>query len=166
MFYAWINLDSAYPPAEIMLQFYVMQSNGSATWDHRAYWGANNLNYGVNGSISRTNMGALPSAGEWVRLEVPASAVGLEGRIVEGIAFTLWGGRAAWDSAGVLNLDMDGDDWLDTIEIELFDSLLQHGHDDYDNDGLPNYLDSDPLVYDTSPPVFTITSPAEGAVYQ
>src|SRR5688572_12077684 len=46
-------------------------------------------------------MGAMPPAGQWVRLEVPASAVGLEGKSVRGMAFTLFGGRAAWDVTGV-----------------------------------------------------------------
>ena len=35
-----------------------------------------------------------------MKLEVPASAVGLEGRTVDGMAFTLYGGRAAWDKTG------------------------------------------------------------------
>jgi chitinase len=47
-------------------------------------------------------MGALPPIGEWVRLEVPASAVGLEGRTLNGMAFTLFNGRAVWDRAGKL----------------------------------------------------------------
>jgi hypothetical protein len=45
-------------------------------------------------------MGALPAAGGWVRLEVPASLVGLQGAAVDGMAFTLYGGRATWDHAG------------------------------------------------------------------
>ena len=45
-------------------------------------------------------MGPLPAAGGWVKLEVPASAVGLEGKAAHGMAFTLYGGRAAWDKAG------------------------------------------------------------------
>jgi hypothetical protein len=35
-----------------------------------------------------------------VRLEVPAALVGLEGRTLNGMAFTLFGGRATWDRAG------------------------------------------------------------------
>jgi hypothetical protein len=35
-----------------------------------------------------------------VRLEVPAATVGLEGRIVGGMAFTLFDGTATWDRAG------------------------------------------------------------------
>ncbi len=39
--------------------------------------------------------------GGWVRLEVPASSVGLQGKTVTGMAYTLYGGRASWDRAGV-----------------------------------------------------------------
>lgn len=45
-------------------------------------------------------MGVLPAAGQRIRLEVPAGLVGLEGRTLSGMAFTLYGGRAAWDRAG------------------------------------------------------------------
>jgi hypothetical protein len=38
--------------------------------------------------------------GQWVRLEVLASQVGLEGVTVRGMAFTLFGGKATWDRAG------------------------------------------------------------------
>jgi hypothetical protein len=100
--YAYINLDSSNIPDEIMLQWYVRESNGSASWEHRAYWGANNINAGVSGTISRYYMGGIPAAGTWLRLEVPASVVGLDGKIIQGMAFSLWGGRAAWDRAGKL----------------------------------------------------------------
>jgi hypothetical protein len=165
--YAWVNLDSTYPPTEVMLQFNTLENNGVASWEHRAYWGANNLTgggWGVDGTASRTNMGSLPTAGQWVRLEVPASAVGLEGRIVEGMAFTLYSGRAAWDSAGIFISDMDADGWLDSLELQIFYDLSQTPWSDRDGDGLPNYLDAEPWVFDTSPPAFEITSPNEGAV--
>jgi RHS repeat-associated protein len=45
-------------------------------------------------------MGPLPQAGQWVRLEVPAAAVGLEGQAVHGLALTLYDGRATWDRVG------------------------------------------------------------------
>jgi len=45
-------------------------------------------------------MGTLPQAGQWVRLEVPANAVGVNGRLVDGMAFTLYGGKAWFDRAG------------------------------------------------------------------
>jgi RHS repeat-associated protein len=94
MLYAWAWLDPANPPRELMLQW----NDGS--WEHRAYWGENKIGWGVDGTASRKYMGGLPAAGGWVKLEVPASAVGLEGRTVKGMAFTLYGGRAAWDKAG------------------------------------------------------------------
>ena len=66
----------------------------------RAYWGANLISWGTDGTVSRRYMGALPAVGQWVRLEVPAAQVGLEGRTLNGMAFTLYGGRATWDAAG------------------------------------------------------------------
>ena len=87
-------LDPATPPTELMLQW----NNGS--WDHRAYWGANNITYGTDGTVSRRRMGAMPAAGQWTRLEVPASQVGLEGKTIQGMAFAAWGGRVTWDAAG------------------------------------------------------------------
>jgi len=95
--FAYVYLDPANPPAEIMLQW------NNANWEHRAYWGANKITYGVDGTVSRRYMGALPAAGQWVRLEVPASAVGLEGSSLKGMAFSLHGGRATWDAAGKSN---------------------------------------------------------------
>jgi hypothetical protein len=93
--FAWVYLDPAYTPSEVMLQWNV---NGS--WEHRAYWGANRIGWGVDGTTSRRYMGPLPQAGGWVKLAIPTFAVGLEGKVVNGMAFTLYGGRAAWDKAG------------------------------------------------------------------
>ena len=84
--FAWVYLDSANPPQEVMLQWY---ENGS--WEHRAYWGQDLIGFGgfgVNGPGHKP-MGSLPQAGGWVKLEIPASAGGLEGKIVNGMAFTL-----------------------------------------------------------------------------
>ena len=92
--YAYVYLDPANPPSEVMLQW----NDGS--WEHRAYWGTNQLSFGADGTSSRRYMGALPATGTWVRLAVPASWVGLEGRTLNGMAFTLFGGRATWDYAG------------------------------------------------------------------
>jgi hypothetical protein len=95
--YAWIYLDPAHTPTEAMLQW----DDGS--WEHRAYWGANSLTFGEDGTPGRTNMGALPAAGQWAQLTVPASAVNLGGSTLNGLAFTLYGGRATWDAAGRLS---------------------------------------------------------------
>src|SRR5439155_10073294 len=72
--------------------------NGS--WEHRAYWGASIITNGVEGTGSRRYMGPLPPAGQWVRLEVPARLVGVEGSTLKGMSFTLYGGRATWDYVG------------------------------------------------------------------
>ncbi len=70
------------------------------SWEHRAYWGANQIGWGADGTSGRRYMGALPATGQWVRLAVPAAQVGLEGHTVNGMAFTLYNGRATWDLAG------------------------------------------------------------------
>ena len=92
--FAYVYLDPANPPREVMLQW----NDGS--WEHRAYWGANLIGWGTDGTVSRRYMGPLPAAGQWVRLAVPASQVGLEGRTLNGMAYTLYDGRATWDYAG------------------------------------------------------------------
>jgi len=94
--YAYIYLDPANPPSEVMLSWYT-----GGSWVHNAYWGADLINVGVNGTNSRRYMGELPPTGEWVRLEVPASAVGLESAAITGMAFSLYNGRATWDTTGV-----------------------------------------------------------------
>jgi len=91
----WVYLDKDNPPTELMLQWH---TDGS--WEHRAYWGANSIEWGEDGTESRQSMGALPATGNWVRLEVPAAKVGLEGKTLDGMAFTLFGGKATWDAAG------------------------------------------------------------------
>src|SRR5262249_34991811 len=66
-----------------------------------AYWGANLINYGIDGTASRHYVGPVPATGQWVQLQVPASQVGLEGTTVSGMSFSLYNGRATWDAAGV-----------------------------------------------------------------
>lgn len=92
--FAHVRLDPANPPRQIVLQW------NDGTWDHRAYWGENRIEWGVDGQASRRWVGPLPEPGVWTRLAVPASAVGLEGRVVRGMAFALFGGRADWGVAG------------------------------------------------------------------
>ena len=92
--YAYVYLDPANPPNEVMLQW------NDGDWNARAYWGANLIGWGTDGTASRKYMGPLPAPGQWVRLEVPASLVGLEGKTLNGMAFTLYGGKAVWDKAG------------------------------------------------------------------
>jgi predicted aconitase with swiveling domain len=92
--FGYVYLDPANLPSEVMLQW----NDGS--WEHRAYWGSNLIGWGTDGTVSRQYMGALPAAGQWVRLAVPAAQVGLVGSTLNGMAYTLSGGRATWDHAG------------------------------------------------------------------
>ncbi len=92
--FAYVYIDPANPPSEIMISWC------SNNWEHRAYWGADNIKNGKKDSASRYNAGALPAAGQWVRLEVPASAVGLEGHNVQGMSFSVYDGRVTWDKTG------------------------------------------------------------------
>jgi len=92
---AYVYLDPANLPNEIMLQWH-----DGVSWEHRAYWGANNIPWGTDATNARRYMGPLPPAGRWMRLEVPASSVGLSGAVLQGAALTLHGGRANWDYIG------------------------------------------------------------------
>jgi RHS repeat-associated protein len=94
----WVYLDPKNPPREIMLQFETAAAGWD--WEHRAYWGENVIPWGADGTAARKYMGALPATGGWTRLEIPASAVGLEANTISGMAFTMYDGRAWWDSAG------------------------------------------------------------------
>jgi hypothetical protein len=95
MLYAYVYVDPANIPTELMLQW-----NDGSSWNHRAYWGANTIVMGTDGTISRQFMGPIPTAGQWVMLQIPASVVGLEGKTVSGMAFTMYDGRATWDVTG------------------------------------------------------------------
>jgi hypothetical protein len=88
----------------------------SGQWLHRAYWGQNVIPWGRDNSTERRNVGALPKAGQWVRLEVDAAQVGLKpGSVVTGWAFTQHDGTAYWDRAGILTKTPQADQPFDTL---------------------------------------------------
>lgn len=93
--FAWVYLDPDNPPREVMISW-----NDGRSGEHRAFWGANTITYGENGSPGRHLGGTLPAAGRWVRLAVTARSVGLEGSMLSGMGFSLVGGRATWGPAG------------------------------------------------------------------
>jgi len=98
VFFAHVWIDEQNPPREIMLQF----NDGS--WDHRAYWGENLIDWGKDGTASRRRFGDLPPGGEWVRLEVPVEKVGLKpGSKVTGLAITQYDARTWWDTVGMIS---------------------------------------------------------------
>ena len=93
--FTYVYLDTLNPPKQIMLQF------NDGTWEHRAYWGENKINWGKDNTTSRQRLGDLPETGKWVRLEVDASKVGLKpGAKINGWAFTHFDGKAYWDKSG------------------------------------------------------------------
>lgn len=54
----YVYLDPNNPPREIMLQWF---SGGG--WHHRAYWGENLIDWGLDNSTERRRMGPLPATG-------------------------------------------------------------------------------------------------------
>lgn len=106
LLFCYVYLDPKNPPREIMLQW----NDGS--WNHRAYWGGNHIEWGDDNTVSRRRMGDLPAAGAWVRLEVPAATVGLNvGAEVTGWAFTQFDGTVFWDRAGIISRRMQEPVW-------------------------------------------------------
>lgn len=99
---AHVRVDPSDPAAELMVQW----NDGTGRdggWAHRAYWGEDRIGYGEAGTASRRRMGDVPHAGEWVRLEVPAAAVGLEpGQTLVGVSLDVAGGSAEFDGVGIV----------------------------------------------------------------
>ena len=95
--FANVWLDPANPPKSVMLQFHV------GGWNHRAVWGEPNaIEWGELGKPTRHHVGDLPATGEWVRLGVAASSMGLEaGATISGFALTQFDGHVRWDRVGV-----------------------------------------------------------------
>ncbi len=110
-------------PAELMLQFHDVNGGG---WEHRAYWGANIIPWGTDGSSSRLHIGDLPAPpGRWLMFIVRADDVGTAGRTLDGLAYTLYGGMASWDysargdsATGQIRIDNLQANW----KAELYDS--------------------------------------------
>ncbi|HEX8521378.1 MAG TPA: DUF1553 domain-containing protein [Tepidisphaeraceae bacterium] len=89
--FTYVYLDPQTLPQEIMLQFH---ANGD--W-RRAFWGADAIPFKPS-----VNMGALPKAGAWVRLEVPASKVGIDKpTTLAGVSFDQMLGKVYWDKTGI-----------------------------------------------------------------
>ncbi len=103
--FVWVYLDPENPPSTLMLQWHTTATTTApllpADWEHRAFWGEDLIARGSpNGSAAHLRIGDLPTPGRWTKLGVPAAAVGLAGRSLDGMAFSLVGGRAAFGLAG------------------------------------------------------------------
>jgi hypothetical protein len=70
------------------------------SFPYRAYWGANSIAAGTDGTPSRQRIGNLPALGQWTRLEIPAKLLDLEGRRLNGANFILFDGVCSWDQMG------------------------------------------------------------------
>ena len=94
-----VYLEPEHLPKEIMMQW------NDGNWEHRAFWGEDLIRLGQDGSPARRSMGPLPKAGEWVMLEVPAQAVGIEAEsAIIGWSFDQLDGTVYWDKAGVIHV--------------------------------------------------------------
>ncbi|NNM29096.1 MAG: DUF1549 domain-containing protein, partial [Akkermansiaceae bacterium] len=105
VFFAWVWLDPADPPKQLMLQFHA-----GGKWDHRAWWGGDHIPFGKGGKKGgHHRVGDLPETGQWVRLEVPAAKVGLGGgKTITQLAYAQHGGTVLWDLAGRQTADPHG----------------------------------------------------------
>jgi hypothetical protein len=97
--FAYVKLPADQKPEAVMLEWH----DGDG-WEHRAFWGADRIREGRPGTPSRYRAGELPRAGEWVRLEVPAEKVGLEGKTLRGLAFKMHGGTCLWGRTGTVQV--------------------------------------------------------------
>ena len=139
--FTYTYLDPQDPPKELMLEW---QFRGG--WEHRAYWGQDEIQAGSNFSPSRLQAGPLPKTGAWVRLGVRASEIGVEAEQepVTGWSFVQFGGVAYWDRAGVL--------------VKLKPAAVAEAHPPVPVPPLPQ-----PIERGTAPPV-TPASPAPAQV--
>ena len=87
--YVWIDPDA--PPISFEIWWYLDQ-----VFSHRVYWG----NVSIEDRVTRRLMGSLPEAGEWVRMDISASHLGLEEQSLFGMAVRVVGGRMAIGHVG------------------------------------------------------------------
>jgi hypothetical protein len=90
-------IESFDKPKTLMLQYF------KGGWLHRAAWGDyDTIPWGKPGSTEKVNVGPLPEAGKWVKLEIDAGKLGLNaGDQITGFALTQHGGTVFWDKVGV-----------------------------------------------------------------
>jgi hypothetical protein len=92
-------------PAKQVSRTLMLEWHDGDGWEHRAFWGLDNIVEGKLGTPSRHRAGGLPETDKWVRLEVPADKVGLEGKTLRGMAFKVDGGQALWGRTGTVQVE-------------------------------------------------------------
>ncbi len=94
LFIAYVLTNPCSPPREIMLSW------SDSSGEHRAYWGEDLIDTGK----TRARVGSLPTAGGWVRLEVPAALLGRLGSTITGVSVKVHGGgEIFFDRVGVVH---------------------------------------------------------------
>ncbi|MCH2115766.1 MAG: PSD1 and planctomycete cytochrome C domain-containing protein [Pirellulales bacterium] len=106
-----VYIDKQFPTEMIQLRFH------DESGEYRAFWGYDK-DIADGNNATNVRIGDLPEAGKWVRLEVPAAAVGLEaGAEIDGWSFAQFNGTVYWDKVGVvavapLTLQQQESRWL------------------------------------------------------
>lgn len=120
---AHVRLDENDPPREIMLQFHT--DDGS--WEHRAYWGENLIDFGTNNTGARRAMGPLPPSNQWVRLEIDPAEIDLDpGTTIDGLALSQHGGTVRWDGIGLRTRHQPDSAWARSFSAWL-DTVTRRG---------------------------------------
>ncbi|MCH2160901.1 MAG: PSD1 and planctomycete cytochrome C domain-containing protein [Phycisphaerales bacterium] len=117
---ARVWIDPAMVPDELVLQWH--STHGG--WNHRAFWGADKVPWGVADGPSKRAMGEIPETGRWLRLEMNPADLGLEpGAVINGVACTQHGGpqggRLIWDAVGVETDAPGRNAWREDFEAWL-----------------------------------------------
>ncbi len=96
--FAYVYLEPTNMPKAIMLQFH------TTDWLYRANWGDEDaIPFGDKGTEKKKQMGKLPEAGKWVRLEVDTADLKMKpGLRIKGLALTQFGGTVSWDKIGAV----------------------------------------------------------------
>jgi hypothetical protein len=87
-------------PAYWFLTTFERHARGFLGWDTRLVPRA--LEYVPDRSL---DMGALPAAGTWVKLEVPLEKIGAADKLVDGVGFLHHGGRVTWGRTSLVAPD-------------------------------------------------------------
>ncbi|GMU91947.1 MAG: hypothetical protein AMXMBFR4_10050 [Candidatus Hydrogenedentota bacterium] len=100
--YMYVFIEPTDAPRGFMLEWRLADST-----EYRVYWGENVFAMG-SPLENCHDLGPLPEPGNWVRLTVPASTIGLEKGRIQSITIKQADGTAYWDRAGVLRSPIGG----------------------------------------------------------
>ena len=117
--FGWVHLDKKDMPEAVQLQFRV-----GSDWAHRVRIGANKAHGDALGGGANFSVGGLPTGGVWHRIEVGIEAIGLRhGDLINGIAFTQFGGTVYYDKVGVVSVVPRENEYLKSRRV--WESMVQ-----------------------------------------